>query len=172
MEKWLVLHYALQFILALRFPTGTPVSRIIIRRYGVGTWKDIRNWEKTLQKYEKGKLDCNFLEKCLIYDLTPTFVKFKLHRKQLHQQRFYKDWQKSLLERELKDKRKKVEVLHQKLLDCYANVKNQLSFIDFNHVLYFLHNNVDKMRDEISVGFFKPPTVEYNKCVFNFYIYI
>ena len=178
MERWIVLHFILRFLIALRFPNGTPISRVIVRRYGAGPWKDVRNWEKTLQKYEKAKLDVTFLEKCVLYNLTPTFVKFKLHRKELHRCSFYKDWQKSLLDRELKEKRKKVDHLHNKLLECYTNVKNQLSYIDFNHVLYFLHNSVSRINDEISLrhakklfflgGFYKPPTVDYNKCVFNF----
>ena len=95
MDIWLTLYYILQFLIKLRFPNGTPVSTIICRRYGQETWRSIRKWDKTLHRYQKQLLDASFLEKCLLYELTPKFVRFKLYKKQLHRHQFYREWQRN-----------------------------------------------------------------------------
>ena len=55
--------------------------------------------------------------------------------------------------------------------------KSKLSFLDFNHIIYFVHNNIDKYKDNVTLkhakklfflgGYYKPPTVNVNKAVFN-----
>ena len=95
---WLVI--ILQFIIKLRFPVNLSVIEVITRRYGRDTWLKVRRWEDRLKKFEKAKLDVTFLERCLMYNVRPKFVNFKLHRRTLQRREFYKDWQKYLLTNE------------------------------------------------------------------------
>ena len=118
---WLVI--ILNFLIKLRFPTQHPISEIITKRYGRDTWLKVRKWEDHLKKWEKAKLDVIFLERCLLYNVTPKFVKFKLHRRILHRRQFYKVWQRTLIINELQAKRKYVEICKSKLMTCYDIVK-------------------------------------------------
>ena len=161
--------FLLQFIVKLRFPRNQTIAEVITRRYGRNTWLMIRKWETNLRRWEKSKLDIVFLERCLLYGVTPKFVKFKLYRKELHCKKFYQEWQDFLLRNELKSKRKSSDVLKEKLFDSYNNVKSVVSFLDFNHILHFIHKNVDKYVNKTSIVhaaklynlgvFYKPPTV-------------
>ena len=112
MGNWIVLFYALQFIKLIRFPNGKPIAEIITSRYGRDSWMLIRRWENALRKFQKAKLDVIFLEKCVLYGLIPKFLRFKLFNRRFHREQFYREWQTSLLERELQAKRRRQEVLY------------------------------------------------------------
>ena len=155
MDQWIVLFYVLQFIKLIRFPSGKPIVEVITRRYGRDAWIQIRRWENALRKFQKAKLDVVFLEKCLLYGLIPKFLNFKLFRRRLHREQFYREWQTSLLERELKAKelkakRRRQDLQYKHLLECHDKVKDRLCFVDYNHILYFIHNNVDKYKDNVT----------------------
>ena len=111
---WLVL--ALQFIIKLRFPENESTSDIITRRYGRNTWLLIRKWELALRRWEKARLDATFLERCLLYNVTPKFVRFKLYKSSLYKKKFYRDWQNFLLRNELALKNESVNTLYRRLL--------------------------------------------------------
>ena len=113
MMFWLVL--ALQFIIKLRFPENKSTSDIITRRYGRNAWLLIRKWELALRRWEKAKLDAIFLERCVLYNVTPKFVKFKLYKSSLYKKKFYKDWQTFLLRNELVSKNESVNILYKRL---------------------------------------------------------
>ena len=63
------------------------------------------------------------------------------------------------------------------LFNVYDNVKNILFFIDFNHILHFVHKNVDRYKNHISIvhaqklynlgAFYKPPTVNTDMVITN-----
>ena len=65
------------------------------------------NGKWLLESFRKSSWILCFLEKCKLYNLTPKFVRFKLYKRQLRRENFYKDWQQQLLDRELKEKRRK-----------------------------------------------------------------
>ena len=167
----------LLFLTKLRFPADRSVAETITRRYGRDTWLLVRQWENILKKWEKAKLDVTFLERCLTYNVYPKFVKFKLYKRSLHRRDFYKEWQRSLITNELQLKRKCVDKYRTELLHVYNDVKSVLFFIDFNHVLHFIHKNVDKYKNNISIvhahklyilgAFYKPPTVNTDVSITN-----
>ena len=172
---WLVL--SLQFLVKLRFPANESTSGVIIRRYGRATWHNVRKWEKNLKKWEKAKLDVIFLERCVMYGLTPKFVRFRLYKRHLQERQFYKEWQSHLLQNELNTKRKLVDRFKSELLDSYNAVKNVMFFLDFNHILHYIHKNVNSYKDQISIthahklynlgAFYKPPNVDPDTVITN-----
>ena len=73
--------FALLFVIKLwRCSHKTPLE-YLRSRYGLNTLKTFRTWEQSLKKCKKCALDLEFLETCKAYEITPKFVRFKLHKK-------------------------------------------------------------------------------------------
>ena len=168
---------ALQFLIRLRFPSNESYISTIERRYGQEALRGVRRWERSLCKWEKNKQDIVFLERCLQYGCIPKFVQFKLYRRQLQKKKFYKDWQTFLIENELREKRKVSSKLYEELMCNYNSVKQQISFLDFNHVLHCIHKSCEVYKKRVSLihskklyklgGFHKPPSCDASKVVYN-----
>ena len=171
------LFFVIRFIIRLRFPQGKPISQVITRRYGRQTWLSVRNWEKHLKKWEKVKLDIIFLERCIQYDIIPKFIRFKLCNNLLQRSSFYKEWQSHLLHMELKNKRRMEVKCKENVLNCHDVLKQSISFIDLNHLLYFVHNNAGNYKSQISIthaqklyrlgAFYKLPQANHNNTIIN-----
>ncbi|CAF5057778.1 unnamed protein product, partial [Rotaria sp. Silwood1] len=81
--------------------------------------KDIRNYEKLFIKLLKIKCDGEFVRICLIYNLTPKFVKYKLWNKAYMKKKIYQQHQRHYLQFEYHNKFKqvyKLEAENKKLL--------------------------------------------------------
>ena len=74
--------------------------------YGTEGVKLYRKLEECEKKKIKTDLDIKFLETCKCQNIIPKFLRFKLHKKSLHNSRFYNGWQHKLLIREIQEKRK------------------------------------------------------------------
>ena len=104
-----------------------------------------------------------------MYNVTPKFVNFRLYKKSLQKKTFYKDWQTFLIRNELVSKEQAVENLRKRLMCSYECVRAVLSFIDLNHVLHYIHRNVDRYKNQVTIthaqklyklgAFYRPPTV-------------
>ena len=105
------------------------------------------------------------------------FARFKLHRRELQRKDFFRRWQRFLITQELRQKRKQVDRHRNNLLRIYDIVKNVMSFIDFNHVLHYIHKNVDNYKKQVSVvharklynlgAFYKPPSLNPDDVITN-----
>ena len=117
-----------------RFPAGVSIAVIIRRRYGPTVLQQFRLVQRTDYKLRKIRSDTQFLETCEKNGLIPKFLHFKLYNKILHRTQHYRDYQKKLLEEEIRGKRR---LLHQSVfkLDQVTNVlKNSVSRLDFIHL--------------------------------------
>ena len=55
------------FLLKLRFPRGTQLSTVIVKRYGRQGLQLFRGLEKTSNKLKKNEADLKFLKTCKLY---------------------------------------------------------------------------------------------------------
>ena len=128
----------LYIILKLRFPAGTPISTIILRRYGRPVLKLFRDVEKTDLKVKKLGCDIGFLEQCKIHNLTPKFVRFKLACKNLYRTKIYRNFQKQILDNEIKNKRDLLKKCSVKLSSLNVKLKQSTSWLSFNHFVSYI----------------------------------
>ena len=141
---------AFLFLLKLRFPLNQPILRIIARRYGPRILHIFRTYEQTSRKLCKAKLDLKFLKCCKTYNVFPNFIRFKLYKKCLHNTTLYKSWQEKLLNLEINEKTKcctNLEVLNEQQL---SNLKETVSYMDFNCLYVFVSRSVDKLVTRVS----------------------
>ena len=118
------------FCLRLRFPKGTPITTTITSRYGRNTLLSYRNVEKTSEQIIKTQNHVTFLRTCKDYNLTPKFLRFKLYNKHLHSSDHYRQYQRILLDKEIKSQVRKKNRLQQKLNEARKQLRNQISWLD------------------------------------------
>ena len=95
---------ALLFLIRLWCLSHNNVLEYLRNKHGLNSYISYRKWANCTKKLTKAELDLNFLQKCKIYQVTPKFLRFKLHRKSLKSANFYKKWQDKLLTYEIKTK--------------------------------------------------------------------
>ena len=61
------------------------------------------------------KADISFLEKCVLYRLTPKFIRFKLYNTKAQNQHRTVSYRKSLLQFAISQHRKQIKLLEQKI---------------------------------------------------------
>ena len=102
------------------------------------------------KKLEKVKLDLDFLLKCKTYDVTPKFLRFKLYKKSLHAQQFYKSWLVKLLNFEISFKRKRISELNLLIQDntCQfnKNVHFLVQLVAANNLKKFVQSYISRNR--------------------------
>ena len=103
------------FISKLRFSKKVSIVTILNRRYSNQGIKIYRTVEKLDFKLKKTRCDINFLQSCISKNLTSTFVRFQLYKNDLHSTQMYRNFQKKLLEKELKSKRSQEKIISHQL---------------------------------------------------------
>ena len=119
------------FILRCRFPKNKSLNQVIRSRYDNHVVKSTRKFEKLDFKVRKCMLDIEFLESCLLYDVTPTFLRFKLSNPRLLHSRTYKECQKKLLRQEITLKNIHLTKLNNELEKIRDEHKNVYSYFDW-----------------------------------------
>ena len=82
------------FIVKIRWPVNTSFFNVLKQRYGQVTLLKFRNIEKLRKKLDKTKLDITYLEDCLINNIVPKFLSFKLSNRRLQNSQIYHDTNK------------------------------------------------------------------------------
>ena len=108
-----------------------PPTNILVTRYGRSALSTYRELEKTHQKVDKLELDVSFLHRCHEYNIIPKFLRFKIYDRNFNNTDTYRDWQKSLLEREIRIQTQKLNELKGKLIQLKDSFKNLVSYLDF-----------------------------------------
>ena len=124
------------FIIRLRFPSKVSIATILKRRYGNLVLSTFRDVEKLDFKLKKTKCDINFLQNCIDNNLTPAFVRFRLYDHGLQSSRMYRNFQKKLLENELKQKQ--TQQFLKKLKTRLTDLRNLVSVFDFAHLFQLI----------------------------------
>ena len=95
----------LYFIFSLvRFSAALPMNFLCKTRkkYGESIFLIIRRTERLTIKYQKIKCDVEFLRLCLIYNLIPKFIRFKLWKPELKTHSHYQQYQRHCILTEYK----------------------------------------------------------------------
>ena len=139
------------FLICLRFPTSKSIPNIIKERYGRGTLKLIRKFEKVDFKFKKATLDLDFLYYCCNNNLIPTFLKFKLANKMLDNSDVYKLCQQKLLTAKIEEKKRVINEHknhHYKLLTKIKQQVNPIDFVDISSIFLICNDkNIQKCKE-------------------------
>lgn len=137
------------FILKLRFPKNKSIATIIKERYGERVLRLYRNCEKIDYKIRKTDEDIKFLTTCKENRLTPKFLHFKLYTRRLQNSSLYRNFQRTLLENELKKKCSIKRSLNLKSSHLFSELQAIVSRLDFNHLNNYIYNHNGKLINNV-----------------------
>ena len=125
---------ALLFIIRLRFH-GKPFLNVIYKRYGEDGIKDFRRFEHLDFSLRKLICDLDFLLICFNNHLIPNFLKFKTSISRITSDQDYRNYQRTLLQKEIDFKRQRISEDMASKSKAFQTLKNRSSFLDFNHFI-------------------------------------
>ena len=135
----------------LRFLAQDSIIKILRRHYSDDLVKKVQKFEKFDFKYRKALLDLEFLQSCKKEKLIPKFLQFKVANKRLESFEAYLSCQRRLLKQEMSIKYKTIWALNNKITSIKNNLYNEMSFIDYVHVIskFWVPNdkNIYKIRE-------------------------
>ena len=123
------------FVARLRFPAQDSIIQILRSRYGDGLVKKVWKFEKFDFKYRKSLLNLEYLESCKKEKLIPKFLQFKVANKRLEPSEAFLSCQRRLLNQEMSIKCKTIRAINTKITSMKKNLYNEMSFIDYLHVV-------------------------------------
>ena len=130
-----IITYVFLFLARLRFPAQDSIIKMLRRRYGDGLVKKVQKFKKFDFKYRKALLDLEFLQSCKKEKLVPKFLQFQVANKRLGSSGAYLSCQRRLLNQEMSIKYKTIRVLNNKITSVKNNLYNEMSFIDYVHIV-------------------------------------
>ena len=122
--------FFLRFISILH-PNKNKLFDLIKRDHGRSTLRETFTFLEINKKLSKCDLDLQFLKTCKTYDVVPKFLRFKLYRRSLQNQNFYKSWQTHLLNEEIKFKKTRQVELQSALKNKRQVLYDSLSFVKY-----------------------------------------
>ena len=157
-------------------------SAVYLRnKYGYSTLRTYRSFEDATRRLIKARLDLEFLQLCLLNEVTPNFIRFKLFRSDLYNSDFYKTACFDLLNLEIKNKHKSVSTLETKTAELKAKLKSTVSFCDYAALSSLVSSNTERFRIKVStiheaklhkLHIIKPNMFCANEVIFNFSTYV
>ena len=133
------------FLIRLRFPKSKSISDILRRRYGLGTLKGIRKFEKLDYRLRKAELDLEYLLRCRDSNAIPSFLNFCVSSQSLKNSLTYRQCQLNLLQEEIRHKKSDIRVLKKEFNSSHSSLQHEISFIDFAHVSSFSLRSNDRI---------------------------
>ena len=142
MKSFNVVSLTFLFILAVLKSSVPVLIKYLQFHYGYPALKVYRKFLKESRKLEKCKQDLLFLTKCKTYDIIQKFLRFKLYRKSLHAQPFYKSWWIKLLDHELSDKKLRIASLSNSVHVARSSEQSNINALDLFFILRFVSKMV------------------------------
>ena len=139
----------LAFIVNLRTSSIKNIYDYIKQKYGHDVIKILHKLFNTTRKYEKAKLDHDFLCTCKTYNVFPKFLRFKLYKKNLNHSTFYRSWQTKLLNYEINCKNSTVQKLYPEILSLKRTLP--VTFLDSLIIRKFLNSSTTQFRNSTKV---------------------
>ena len=118
--------------------TNFYAPKFIASHFGTESLYALRRLEKTCKNKLKRKADISFLEKCVLYHLTPKFIRFKLYNTKAQNQRRTVSYRMSLLQFEISQHRKQIKLLEQKIKLLQNGLKAKVGILTWIGVLRFI----------------------------------
>lgn len=166
---------SLLFLLIWKLRCPSPPTDVLISRYGRSTLTTYRSLEKLHLRENKIDQDIRFLTLCLNQNVMPKFLRFKIYSKSFSKTDTYREWQSSLLEREIKQQQRKHKDTVNKLTECKSFFKSQVSFLDYWTFFHKISEHTRlvsekvKWRHEKKLRSLGIPRIQFNDdCIFNF----
>ena len=126
----LTLFFVFTFLIKFIWP-NKKFFIVLQRRYGHETTISFRNLEKIDLKINKTRLDIEYLEKCLKFNVIPKFLFFKLANHRLRNSKVYHEIQLKLLRDEIKNHKKVLHELLPKHELSLSQLWEQVKLYDF-----------------------------------------
>ena len=126
-----------------RFPIRLSIPRVIRKRYGSQTLKQLRRLERLDFKYRKCMLDIEFTNKCQLFGVIPKFLQFRTPNKNLRSSPEYYNSQLRMLNAEINHKQSHSKRILNELSILKSRIQKEVSSIDFAHVTSIFHLSND-----------------------------
>ena len=139
----------LLFIFKIRFPRNKPINNVIVTRYGQDGLSTFRKYESINRKLMKAEEDLHFLRCCKSYNVFPKFIHFKLYRADLQTTNDYKEYQEKLLDNEIREKIKLIDLHNQNLNTEKSRLRDLISGLDLACLTCYLNDQLKKQRTAI-----------------------
>ena len=107
-----------------------------------------RKLEKTSLKLQKNKCDLEFLRICVIYKLTPNFIRINLWKKLHKNSNEYKNFQLLCLMKEYKQKQKEINNSEKEIKLLMNSLEKRFGIIDLKRTQQYLHERTKKKLEE------------------------
>ena len=143
MKSLKVVSLTILFVVSLLKNSVPDLAKYLQNHCGYPGLKIYRKFLNESRKLEKCKLDLLFLTKCKTYDIIPKFLRFKLYRKSLHAQQFYKSWRIKLLDHEISDKKLRISSLTNSVHTSSSTVRSNFSILDNFLIVRFVSKTVE-----------------------------
>ncbi|CAF1481890.1 unnamed protein product, partial [Didymodactylos carnosus] len=122
-------------------PTAIPSNYFNLLRslYGEVLFSTIRQTERLTLKLQKTKCDLEYLRLCLIYGLTPTFIKIKLWKKRMKNHQQYELFKRYCLQQEYASRFKDLKRYEEEINGLMNHLQLKLTASDYEKLqLHFL----------------------------------
>ena len=145
-EKLITLSFA---ILNSFFSTNVHICQRLDRKYGRSIKKDVKKLKKEIERIVKIKCHLEFIRTCLIYNLYPTHVRFKLWDVRLMKQHSYRKFQRRILQHELDQYSKNCTKQQLLINGITENVKKKINPCVFGLLKEHLNEIKEKRKQKI-----------------------
>ena len=135
----------------LNFPEGSSIAAIIRKRYGDEILKEVRHFEKLDKRCRKLRLDFDFIESCILNDVIPKFVRFKVVNCNLKNSDVYRTCQINLLNEELRIKKRLLEEKELGRSYLYDKLSGSISYLDYIHIYNVITTSNEKDVDDLRI---------------------
>ena len=132
------------FLFHIRFPSFSSLAKTLRTKYNQCTLTTYRKLEGTYKKLGKAQQDLIFLRTCRTQQVFPKFLRFKLYKESLTHTQFYKSWQKTLLDKEIKEKHTLITNLTTTIQQLRTTLRTNTNFFDFHACSFLLHKTTNK----------------------------
>ena len=128
------------FIIKCFVKKKTPIHAYLKNKYDINVVKSARNWENSLKKLTKLRLDLKYLTVCHSYNYVPKFMQFKLYRRTMLNSNWYRKTCKRLLTLEINDKKRLIDTKESELK--ISPIRNLVTLIDYIWISRVIKSNV------------------------------
>jgi hypothetical protein len=119
-------------------------------KYGGVTFSMIRRCERLTKRLQKSKCDLEFLRCCLIYNLFPKFVRFKLSKSMIQSKQQLINIQRNCLQQEYHEHNKKCCKLEKEIDPIFEGLESKLEINDYLKIKKFMYDVARQEYDRIT----------------------
>lgn len=146
----LSLLYIIKCIHRIKINNNDSIIHTIKKKYGRQTLKLYRELEKSNIKYVRTEKSCEFLRKCLLYQIIPRFIRFKPYDKNFIKTTSYNEIGRKMTFDLYKRKQLSLNKIQKDINIKEISLKNQLSLYTWIKTHQYLNDRIKKECEVIS----------------------